>query len=215
MLENGKRIDFSTERIKVSVTYPVVRLKKLSENEIFKMLNAGETETKFNSNLKRKSDISKTRMTRAKRQKLHHDPELISTVHSPNHLALNTCQPESRPVAEVTLCTSSKMNSPVDSTGVENIELSTSKTVSVIEFSMDEVVFAKIKGYPTWPAKIVGFENKRCEIQWFNDYRRSKVFRSQLFKFNDANVDKFSKAKKLGVETAIKEAIVYSLSRLR
>lgn len=205
MLENGKRIDF-TERIKVSVSYPVVRLKKLSENEIFKMPNLGETETKFNSNLKRNSDISKTIMTRAKRQKLHHDPELISTVHSPNHFALNknTCQPESRPVAEVTLCTSSKMNSLVDPTEIGN-------TVSLIQFSMDEVVWAKLKGHPAWPAKIVGFENKRFEILWFNDYRRSKVFRSQLFKFNNANVEKFSKAKNVGVETAIKEAILYSL----
>lgn len=208
MTENGKRIDFSTDRIKVSVTTPVVRLKKLSENEIFKMLHAGEAETKFNSNMKRNSDISTTRMTRAKRQKLHHDPELLSTVHTalPNHFALNknTCQTVSRPVDEVTLCDSSKINSLVDSTEIGN-------TVSLIQFSMDEVVWAKLKGYPAWPARIVGFENKRFEIMWFNDYRRSKVFRSQLFKFNKANVEKFTKAKKVGVETAIKEAILYSL----
>lgn len=81
--------------------------------------------------------------------------------------------------------------------------------VAVIDFKLEDIVWAKIKGYPPWPAKIVLFPTaKTAMLLWFNDYRKTKVFRTQLFKFLP-NFDKFAVhfKKHLGLETAAKEAL--------
>lgn len=52
-----------------------------------------------------------------------------------------------------------------------------------MSFSLNEVVFAKIRGHSCWPARITAIEGRKFQIQWFNDYRFSKVFQTQLFKF--------------------------------
>lgn len=82
-------------------------------------------------------------------------------------------------------------------------------TIAIIEYRLNEIVWCKLKGHPHWPGKIVGCEKQKFEILWFNDYRKSKVFRSQLFKFNDQNFGEFSRNSKIGLEKAIKEAIIY------
>lgn len=211
MTKNGERIQFDPERIKVSVTTPVVVIKKLSEKEIFEILHTGKTENQLNSNQKRDSDIPTTSMVQAKRQKVH-DTELPTTVqtNSKDVAALkSTCRPQLSPVAErmSTSCTHSNITA---ANSIGNIDSqSTSNTVSVLEFELNEVIWAKIKGFTEWPAKIVGIEKNKYEIFWFNDYRRSKVFRSQIKKFNNENFEKFSKNKRLGLEAAIKEAILY------
>lgn len=47
-----------------------------------------------------------------------------------------------------------------------------------------------------------------AEVIWFNDYRKTKLYRSQLFKFTP-NIDEFAKKFKgtAGLETAAKEAL--------
>lgn len=86
--------------------------------------------------------------------------------------------------------------------------------ISLQQFAIGEVVFAKIKGSPHWPAKIVSFDNKRYEIFWFNDYRTSKVFVSQLFKF-EINFNEFAKKfqKNIALETASNEALIFLASK--
>lgn len=88
--------------------------------------------------------------------------------------------------------------------------ISANNTVANIEFLRNEVVWGKIRGWPHWPARIVEFENKRIEILWFNDYRRTKVFRTQLFKFYP-NFNEFAQkfSSNIGLETAAKEALLY------
>lgn len=86
-------------------------------------------------------------------------------------------------------------------------------------FKVGEVVWAKLRGFPSWPArieKIVGDKKQTMEIYWFNDYRKSKVFRSQIFNFHD-NYSKFAKEfeNHIGLETAAKEALIFLVSKTK
>lgn len=98
----------------------------------------------------------------------------------------------------------------------ENI--SRTNVVALIDFMPGEVVWAKLRGHPMWPAKIdriYGTKNQMTEVIWFNDYRRSKLLKSQLCKFH-ANFDEMSKhfEKHVGLETAAKEALIYVMSTM-
>lgn len=84
-------------------------------------------------------------------------------------------------------------------------------TVAKIDFSINEVVWAKIRGYPAWPAKIKSFPNlKTAIVVWFNDYRTTKIYKTQLFKFlpffdrNSVNFDKT-----IGLKKAAQEGLIY------
>lgn len=84
-------------------------------------------------------------------------------------------------------------------------------TVAVISFKIDEVVWAKIKGHVHWPAKIKSFANSKMVIVvWFNDYRTTKIYRTQLFKFLN-NFDEFAKRfdDTVGLKKAALEALSY------
>lgn len=88
--------------------------------------------------------------------------------------------------------------------------LQASTMVSQIQFSVGEIVWARIKGHPHWPARIVSFpSNKMAWVTWFNDYRKTKLYRTQLFKFL-LNFDEFAKRFKdsVGLETAAREALI-------
>lgn len=81
--------------------------------------------------------------------------------------------------------------------------------VAKVEFTIDEIVWAKIKGFNHWPAQIGSFpSNKMAEVIWFNDYRKTKLYRTQLFKFLP-NFDEFAKKfnETVGLEAAAKEAL--------
>lgn len=83
-------------------------------------------------------------------------------------------------------------------------------TVAKIEFKVGEVVWARIRGYPHWPARIQSFpSNKMATVIWFNDYRRTKLYKTQIFKFL-VNFDEFSKRfnDTVGLETAAREALI-------
>lgn len=83
-----------------------------------------------------------------------------------------------------------------------------------IEYTIGEVVWGKIRGSPDWPAKIVNKIDRKYELLWFNDYRKTMVFYSSLSKFYD-NFEKFSKhfETKVGLECAAKEALLYLASK--
>lgn len=100
-----------------------------------------------------------------------------------------------------------------------NLKIGHSNVISKIVFRENEVVWCKIKGFVHWPARIERIEivgGKQCFIVfWFNDYRTSKVFGGQLFKFLP-NFQKYSAnfKGKIGLETAAKEAVIYSANLL-
>lgn len=88
--------------------------------------------------------------------------------------------------------------------------LPTSTVVAQVQFKVGEIVWARIKGYPSWSARIISFpSNKMAWVTWFNDYRKTKLYRTQLYKFL-LNFDEFAKRFKdsVGLETAAKEALI-------
>lgn len=90
------------------------------------------------------------------------------------------------------------------------------RTVAKPDFVVGDIVWAKIRGHPFWPAKIenmYGVKNHMCEILWFNDHRRTKVHKATL-KFFLPNFDTHKKefANHIGLETAAKEAVIYATS---
>lgn len=82
-------------------------------------------------------------------------------------------------------------------------------SLAMLHFQIGEIVWAKIKGFPHWPCMIKSFDKRMILVEWFNDYRCTKVFKSQLFKFLP-NFDSFSKgfSQRIGLETAAREALV-------
>lgn len=83
-------------------------------------------------------------------------------------------------------------------------------TIEQIQFQVGEVVWAKIKGSAHWPAKIKCFSNRMVIVVWFNDYRTTKIYRSQIFKFLQ-NYDNYSKnfGNVVGLQKAAHEALIY------
>lgn len=84
------------------------------------------------------------------------------------------------------------------------------KSVSKIDFKVKEIVWAKIKGSPHWPAEILAFTSaKMVLVKWFNDYRTTKIYRTQLYKFL-TNFDEFAKRfdDTIGLRTAANEALI-------
>lgn len=137
--------------------------------------------------LKRKSDRESAKLTISKKQKVAKGNGLPQTVEITDH-ANEICEQATNTLTE----------------------LNENNVVVALDYSLNEVVWGKIRGWPHWPARITSIEGRRFEIQWFNDYRKSKLFRTQLFKFYK-NYDEFSKLfeQKVGLETAAKEAVIF------
>lgn len=84
-----------------------------------------------------------------------------------------------------------------------------SQQIAVVRFLLGEIIWAKIRGSPHWPAQIMSFPtHNTAEVLWFNDYRRTKVFQTKLFKFLPY-FDEFAKKFEthVGLETAAREAL--------
>lgn len=75
---------------------------------------------------------------------------------------------------------------------------------------VNEIVWAKIKGFVHWPCKVLSFRGKlMAEVYWFNDYRKTKLYKTQLYKFLK-NFDKFAERfdDTIGLRTAATEALI-------
>lgn len=92
-----------------------------------------------------------------------------------------------------------------------------SNQIVKMTFQIDDAVWVKIRGFPTWPAKVERFHYGRAlmaDVYWFNDYRRTKVFGSQLQSFI-SNFDTYKDTfqNHIGLETAVKEAMYHLMSQ--
>jgi hypothetical protein len=72
------------------------------------------------------------------------------------------------------------------------------------------VVWAKVKGYPWWPARILGIGNyesgdKKYEVFFIKDDSRAMLPKLKLRKFRESFSD-FSKTKRAKLKEAIKQA---------
>lgn len=81
--------------------------------------------------------------------------------------------------------------------------------VATISFKIGDIVWAKIKGFVAWPARIVSISSKMAVVFWLNDYRSTKVYQTQIFKFLE-RFDEFSKrfSDTVGLETAAREGLM-------
>lgn len=88
-----------------------------------------------------------------------------------------------------------------------SIDLS-NNAITTREFELGEIVWAKLKGSPHWPATVLnvyGSRRQMLEVFWLNDYRTIKINKGQASKFLP-NFDKYSQNTMIGLQTAIREA---------
>lgn len=83
---------------------------------------------------------------------------------------------------------SSSQNSTNGNKVDDTVTIKTSTVIAVQQFKINDIVWAKIKGSPHWPAKVKGISQTAAgklmyEIRWYNDYRRTKIHRLQLCTF--------------------------------
>lgn len=86
------------------------------------------------------------------------------------------------------------------------------QSLAIMPFSVGEVIWGKIRGWPNWPAKVIRIEsNGRYEVEWFNDYRTTKLYKSQILKFYSNHFDLYASkcSTTVGLKIAIKEALIY------
>lgn len=86
-------------------------------------------------------------------------------------------------------------------------------TIAKPDFKINEIIWAKIKGSVHWPAKIDRILSKSngtimYDVIWYNDYRRSKIYKLQAVKFLE-NFEKYSERfdDVVGLKTAAFEAM--------
>lgn len=112
-------------------------------------------------------------------------------------------------------CTKEKSKIHID----ENHENNETKSkvdnqIALLDFKIGDVIWAKLSGHPIWPSKIeriYGIKHQMLEIVWFNDYRRSKIYKTQAQNFQK-HAHLFNTH--IGLETAAKEAMIYIGSKM-
>lgn len=154
-----------------------------SEQQLDSAANDSNSKT-----IKRKSDF--IYMTRSKRKKSEN--WISSDVINQSEYEIVTRKPDSKARKESN--SEEKMNSNI---------------VAEV-YGLNEIIWGKLKGSVHWPAKIIAILPRQYEVIWLNDYRKSKLFRSQMCKFTNSNFKQFSCnfGTTIGVETAAKEALI-------
>ncbi|XP_037949050.1 PC4 and SFRS1-interacting protein [Teleopsis dalmanni] len=64
------------------------------------------------------------------------------------------------------------------------------------QFKIGDLVFAKVKGYPAWPAKITKYNNKKYNVYFYGTGETANIKIEDLFKYEE-NKEKFSTEKNL------------------
>jgi len=62
-------------------------------------------------------------------------------------------------------------------------------------FSVGEPCFAKVKGYPAWPAEVTSQTGGKFEVFFFGTHEVARLTMKDLFKTTEANIAKFSHPK--------------------
>lgn len=90
----------------------------------------------------------------------------------------------------------SRSHDPNIANSGSELPCSTDWIVAKPEFAVKEIVWSKLRGHSHWPARIERIVSnaagtKMFDVVWFNDYRRSRIYRLQVFKFLE-NFEKFA-----------------------
>jgi hypothetical protein len=57
-------------------------------------------------------------------------------------------------------------------------------------FEVDQIVWAKVDGYPWWPGFIRSFSNKgKIEVMFFDDFTRAFVKEDKIMDFADPSLE--------------------------
>lgn len=59
-------------------------------------------------------------------------------------------------------------------------------------FSVGSLVFAKLKGFRAWPARITSVKKRKYDVFFFGTYDTATLSQKGLFKYTDFTVNKFS-----------------------
>lgn len=219
--EDGKKIDLDLNNIKVTVTrteYPVIILKRLTKLEISKYIETEKHPKTNKISSKSSPNIVKSNyQTRSKKTECSTEKENVIVKHTKRRNDTKSSymtRSKKAKLAENTQLPQTEIIHPNEHLNFENVisiqKEAVTKAIVPIEFKINEVVWGKIRGWPHWPARIVSIEPRRYVVFWFNDYRKSTLYRTQVFKFHE-NFKEFSDKfeTKIGLETAAKEALIY------
>lgn len=239
--ENDQLIDFNRETIKVTVTdqtnqwNPVVRLKRLTHLDILKYekrlesksikpiantsevskVNYSEVESTYDADI---NNGLRIHMTRSKTQRTI-DNRVENCMG--NQKMINSKRKSEIEISQLTHSKKAKSSKDkgIPATTevpqiIEEIPKITKKTIAIVDFKLKEVVWAKIRGSHHWPAEIISIKKRQYQVRWFNDYRTTNVFRTQLYKFK-SNFHEFAKkfSTSIPLETAAKEALLVLANR--
>lgn len=125
-----------------------------------------------------------------------------------NHSEAEKAQELPKPIAPMPIEEASMLN--VAPLAAQLIHSPQNDVVARIDFKVNEVIWCKIRGYPSWPCKIKTFVKNMVIVVWFNDYRITKVYRTQLQKFLvnfDTNAKNFDN--NIVLKTAAREALLF------
>lgn len=64
------------------------------------------------------------------------------------------------------------------------------------QFNIGDLVFAKVKGYPAWPAKITRYNNKKYNVYFYGTGETANIKLEDLFQYKD-NKEKFATDKNM------------------
>lgn len=81
-------------------------------------------------------------------------------------------------------------------------------------FKVGEVIWGKIRGWNHWHCKIITILPRRYEVIWYNDFRVTKLYRSQIYKFVpnfDLFAEKFDTT--VGLRQAAEQAMLELMKR--
>lgn len=220
---------------KINEKFPIVRLKRLSTAEISKWTTTATNKKNNFDALVTKSASQNGRITRSKAAqsivKADIDQTGVATMLSDENIQPNNqfekAQKRRSDINSQNYRAASKKKKlndessievstnpvPIDEIPINEEKPTTSdQTIARIPFTVGEVVWEKIRGSPHWPAKIQKIENRRFVVEWFNDYRTTRLYRSQIYKFcPNFNVfsDKFDTT--IGFKDAAEEALLYGM----
>lgn len=79
-------------------------------------------------------------------------------------------------------------------------------------YSVGDLVFAKVKGYPPWPAKILKFEKKKYNVYFYGTGETANVKMEDVFEYSN-NKDKYA-TERMMKRKGFKEAIIQIESAL-
>lgn len=200
----------------------VPRLRKLTLAEIKADVVGTEQRNDAIGTMKRRSEHGV--MTRAKRRKIenmnaeksnyeeeiNHEKKFYDEKNSPSTNMDNV------DTTGIATSINQNVNNDVGASPTNNVNIgATCTTLDKPLFAINEVVWGKLRGWPHWPAKVLSIVKRRFEVEWFNDYRRTKLYQSQMFKFVPSNFSVFAEKfpTTVGLEDAAAEAFVYMVKQ--